>query len=405
MSSYDYARLRPIEVKRIIHQERPFFYLRDPLELSPHYALVPQALGLMLAGCNGAHTLLEIQQMIMAKMGMYISQTEMEGLLGQLDEIFLLDNDRAATAMAQAQKNFREMPFRPPALAGPSYPADPAELSRHLQAFIEAGPPVTEAESGRGVLSPHIDYYRGGPVYAQVWKRAAKLARQADCVVIFGTDHNSARPGQLTPTRQNYATPYGVLPTDQGVVDAIVSVLGEESAFAEELNHRREHSIELAAVWLHFIRGGKPCPIVPVLCGSFHHFIANGHRPAGDDSINATIAAIKQATAGKNVLAVAAGDLAHLGPAFDTPPLDSAAQAQLKTDDAALMTVISRGDPDAFFEIIRQEKGERNVCGTPPLYLAMKLLGQTAGEVVAYDYCPADETHTSFVSICGMVFS
>ena len=43
------------------------------------------------------------------------------------------------------------------------------------------------------------------------------------------------------------------------------NVLGEERAFAEELHHKGEHSVELAAVWLHHFLGGRPCSIVPML--------------------------------------------------------------------------------------------------------------------------------------------
>ena len=61
-----------------------------------------------------------------------------------------------------------------------------------------------------------------------------------------------------------YLFPYGVLPTNTATVDAIAKAIGEERAFAEELHHRTEHSVELAAVWLHHMRDGKPCQLVPI---------------------------------------------------------------------------------------------------------------------------------------------
>ena len=76
----------------------------------------------------------------------------------------------------------------------------------------------------------------------------------ADLAIIFGTDHSGGL-GKVTPTRQSYATPYGVLPTANGIVDRLADALGEEEAFAEELHHRKEHSIELASVWLHHAPG------------------------------------------------------------------------------------------------------------------------------------------------------
>ncbi len=404
MSNFDYAKLRPLEVKSFVHDGQPVFYLRDPLELSDRYAMVPQILGTLLATLDGQHTVAEMRQVFIQSTGQLISETEIESLLGQLDDLYLLNNENFAEIKKYALEKFRATPHRPPALAGLSYPADPAALRRELQAFMDATPPVEPLAHGSGLFCPHIDYARGGNVYAQLWKRARKPAQTAEVVVIFATDHNSFLPGQITPTRQNYATPFGVLPTEQSVVDAVVNVLGEENAFAEELNHRREHSIELVVTWLQFIRDEKPVPIVPILVGSFYHFIGNGQRPADDRQLQAVLSAVKAATAGRRVLTVASGDLAHLGPAFDTAPITPALKTALKQDDERMLAPIIAGDADGFFDIIRAERGARNVCGTAPFYLTLKMLGRVQGEVTAYDCCIADENETSFVSVAGIVF-
>jgi len=76
-----------------------------------------------------------------------------------------------------------------------------------------------------GVISPHIDYQRGGPVYAAVWQRAAGAIRGAELVIVFGTDH-SGGPGKLTRalriTRKQNALPAtrknGLWVEDRGVV-------------------------------------------------------------------------------------------------------------------------------------------------------------------------------------------
>ena len=153
-------------------------------------------------------------------------------------------------------------------------------------------------------MSPHIDYARGGPVYARVWKRAAEMVKAADLAVVLGTDH-FGEDGQLTLTRQHYATPFGTLPTAREVVDALAEAMGVETAFAGELRHRSEHSIELAAIWLHYIREGQPCELVPILCGSFGRFIQGEADPEGDPAINALLGAFKEAVAGRRVIVVA----------------------------------------------------------------------------------------------------
>ena len=45
-----------------------------------------------------------------------------------------------------------------------------------------------------------------------------------------------------------------------------------------------------------------------------------------------------------------------------------------------------------------------DVCGLPPIYLSLRLLGKTRGETIAYDQCPADEQDTSWVSVAGMLW-
>jgi hypothetical protein len=100
---------------------------------------------------------------------------------------------------------------------------------------------------------------------------------------------------------------------------------------------------------------------------------------------------------------VAAGDLAHLGPAFDGPPLDITAYEQMKVDDDLLVNALCQGDAAGFFEFMQAGQYERNVCGLSPFYFTLDVLGQTRGQTVAYDRCPADSDNTSFVSVCGVV--
>jgi len=294
--------------------------------------------------------------------------------------------------------------------AGQSYPSQADQLRQFLDGYLASidGDIVASAGVGacseiRGLVSPHIDYDRGGPVYARVWKRAADAACSTDLALILGTDHYGGQ-GSFTLTRQHYATPFGVLPTAGDVVDALAEALGEQAAFAEELNHRSEHSIELAAVWLHHMRQGKPCDMVPILCGSFRHFVQGGVDAASDPTLAALIEAFQAATAGRRVLVVAAADMAHVGPAFGGYPLDLSGRARLQAADEALIDRMHAGDPSGFLDEIRRVDDRNNVCGIPPIYLALRLLQPVQGERVAYDRCPADGQGTSLVTVCGVVF-
>ena len=236
-----------------------------------------------------------------------------------------------------------------------------------------------------------------------MWQCAAEAVRAADQVVLLGTDHYS-EAGTLTLTRQHYVTPFGVLPTAQDVVDHLAQAIGEEQAFADELHHRSEHSIELAAVWLHHVRRGQPCKLVPILCGSFGRFMHGAAGPESDPAIQALIAALEPVLSDCPTVVVAAADLAHSGPAFGGAPQYLPERARLRAADDALLERICAGDAEGFFLTIKQASDRYNVCGLPPIYTALRLLGPTTGEQVAYEHCPADEQGTSLVSICGVVF-
>lgn len=402
MSSDVRPKFRSIHPQAVTLRGKPVILLQDPLRLSDQMVFIPQGLAPILALSDGSRNLNELRASLMIRAGISTSLDDLEHVFRQLDEALLLDNRRSAAAVQAAVSSFRAAPYRPSNLAGRGYPADPEALKAMLDSYLDDLAPADRQQAVRGLVSPHIDFDRGGPVYAQVWSRAREAAQEAELVVILGTDHNGGY-GRVTMTRQNYATPYGVLPTETSVVDAMVDALGEEVAFEEELNHRTEHSIELAAVWLHHIRGGKPCAVLPILMGSFQHFVEGEAEPAEDRTMTLAVQVLQVALQGRRSLVVAAGDLAHVGPAFDGRPVDSLGRAELEAKDAHLIGTICSGDPEAFFQTLRAEGDRRNVCGLPPIYLALRVLGETRGLAAGYDRCPADAANSSFVSICGVI--
>jgi AmmeMemoRadiSam system protein B len=325
-------------------------------------------------------------------------------MLEALDNACLLDNAHFAAAHADSLRAYRQAPYRTPAGAGQSYPADPDELRQQLQGYLDA---VEHRKAtlpeGRGLVSPHIDYARGGPTYAQAWMQVAEMVQAAEMVIVLGTDHYS-EDGLLTLTGQNFATPFGVLPTATDAVEQLAEAIGPERAFANELHHRGEHSIELAAVWLHYLRGERPCPIVPVLCGSFQPFVQGPSSAAEDPELQAFVATCRALATRSRVLVVAAADLAHVGPAFGGRPLGWVERAQLQSSDEELMERVCAGDAEGFLTLIQGVGDRNNVCGVPPIYLALRVLEPVEGERVAYERCPADGGGTSWVSVCGIVF-
>jgi AmmeMemoRadiSam system protein B len=406
-------KLRAIEAHLVQYGGQPAIVLRDPLRLSDQAVFLRPQLGLLLELCDGTRDESELRAALAVRAGLRLTPAVLEQILAQLDDALLLDNERFAQAYAAALQDFRAASYRPPGLAGINYPADPHELRETLQGYIDSAPNTgQQADDGpiRGLVSPHIDYRRGGPVYAQVWARVAEAVREAEIAIIFGTDHISGKEG-LTLTRQHYATPWGVLPTARHIVDAVAQAMGDEAAFHDELHHRVEHSIELAAVWLHYLmrdkgdRADRPCELVPVLCGPFQRFVTGDDPPGQDATMSAAIEALRAATASSRTIVIAAADLAHVGPAFgDSYPIDFVGRAKLTAADQQLMATLCTGGAEALFQEVKEEQDRRRICGLPPIYLTLRYLDGAKGEISGYMQCPADQRGTSLVSICGIVF-
>lgn len=400
-------KLRPLDFQPVIHQGQQMWLLNDPLRLSGRQLIVPQVLASLLLYCDGTRSEEDIHAAFCQHIGEHIPAEIVNNALTQLDEACYFDNERTWQLKQTLLNEYRAQPHRPPALADLSYPGAPEALTHLLQQYGQ-GDSLNgwQPWQGRGLISPHIDYQRGGSVYAKVWRRAAAAVRSADLVLIFGTDHNGG-PGTVTLTRQPYATPYGVLPTDLHLIDTLADAIGPEHAFAEELHHRQEHSIELSAVWLHHTYrqlGLEPKPMVPILCGSFHHFVSNGRHPANDACLTTLIETLRRETAVQKVLAVASVDLAHVGPNFgDNFIMDQQRRDALKQADHNLIQAILHGNASSFYDQIATVSDRNRICGFSSIYLLLRYLGNSSGLEIAYDHCPADSEDNSLVSICSLL--
>jgi AmmeMemoRadiSam system protein B len=221
--------------------------------------------------------------------------------------------------------------------------------------------------------------------------------------VILGTDHYGF-DRTLTLTHKNYETPFGILPNPTELTDAIAESIGSELALRGELYHLSEHSIELAAVWLHHMRRGESCEMLPILCGSFVPYWLGTADIEEDEFLGDAIDALRGVISSRRTLVVAAADLAHVGPVFGGRALDFQDHTKLVHEDNELIDAMCKGDPDAFLNNIFETKDCNNVCGVAPIYLAMKILTPTHGSLIAYEHCPADAEHHSTVSICSLLF-
>ena len=417
-------KLRVLDIKRVRQGGREYLHLRDPISLSGEELLAPVQLIPLLALSDGQRDLASIRTAAMLLHGLSITQEQVNAFFGRLDEALLLEGSRFEEARRRVREGYRGLEYRVPALAGPSYPADPAELEKTLDGYMEgvregmdsgSGVGMTAVREGRdgeviGVLSPHIDYQRGHRSYAKTWRYVGEAARECELAIILGTDH-AGGDCKITPTLQNYATPWGPIPTDRDLATSLAAGLGGDSAFDEEEHHIKEHSVELALVWLHYLvrkanRNGKGPRVLPILCGHMGSYVHGVGETEGGARLDFVAGEIKRVMESRRTLVIVAGDLAHVGPAFGDPePWGRNEKASLKRADELSLEAVCRGDAEGFLDGIRIERDKRRICGLTPVYLALKALGGGAsGRVTAYDQCPADPMGGSLVSVAGVIW-
>ncbi len=395
----DRPRLVPLEPQPVALEDgSPAVALRDPTGVIGSVAVVSPGAYHVLAHFDGTRTLRDVERALSLR-GHVVPLGQIAKLARQLREAGLVQGTVYEARRRRALAEYRAAPARAPACAGGAYPEDPAELRHLLDGFFThpdgpGGPPRQRTGAGlRLLVSPHIDYHRGGPSYAHAWRALAEGC-DADLFVVFGTAH--ASPSHLfTLTTQSYDTPFGVVHTDRALVGALAAELGEEELFADELCHRQEHSVELQMVWLRHLFPDHPLQVLPVLCASISH-VAD---PEGATA--PFLSALRRAIEGRKACFVAAADLAHVGPQFGdpAPPTPEELEA-LAAEDRRTLDLVAAGEPSAFHRDAVRDDSRRRLCGIAPIYAAMRMAG-TGARLLHYGQWSDGTDSVSFAAAAG----
>jgi AmmeMemoRadiSam system protein B len=402
----EYPRLRPVEAFPATVHGQDVLCLRDPMHYSDMVVSVPHQTAAILELFDGRHSLLDIQEAISRRFGMLLFREQLLEVVRSLDECLLLESPHFADHREMVERDFRQSPNRPARLAGKSYPAEPEALRRELNAYFGATdgpgntPPSPAAARLSGLVVPHIDFPRGGSCYAWGYRELAG-APPVDRWVILGTVHVPiAQPFALT--RKDFETPLGPAEADQEFLDALLARVGP-AYLADEFAHRGEHSIEFQAVFLrHVIPAGRPVRIVPVLCGSFHQQVEARCAPAPGGQMEAFLGALRDTVAalGGRTVIVASAYLAHVGPQFGDPrPLTPGQLRELEDADRRMLSPVEAGDAEGFFHALAADGDRRHICGLPPIYAALRILGGHPGRLIRYGQWPDPNGTVTFAAL------
>jgi AmmeMemoRadiSam system protein B len=259
------------------------------------------------------------------------------------------------------------------------------------------------------LAAPHIDFARGGQIYAAAYGELARR-RPPDVVVALGVAHHSPRSPWVT-TRKAYETPFGPMMVDADLHDRIAARLWYDTR-EEEWVHAKEHSLEFQALWLKYLWRDKTPPWVPILCSSFEPYCED-RPPSVVPTVEKALSDIGDLLAeerrkGRRVMILAGVDLAHVGRRFgDEMDVDDALKKKVETLDRESLDKALAGDADGFFLAGVGENAWRKVCGLSALYTALRWTravagGPLSGMLLGYDQKP--DPAGGIVSFAGAVF-
>jgi MEMO1 family protein len=386
-----YPRLRPVESFPVQMDGQNLVCIRDPESLAKHALFLNQTLLFLVSRMDGKHALRDIQADFFRATSEILPIEELEKLISQLDEQRYLDSSAFQKFYQELVRAFHEAPSRPAHHAGAAYEDNREKLIGQLQSCFShpAGPENDSSsvfsKSLRGLIAPHIDFERGGPVYAHAC-RALAGSPGAETYIIFGTCHNTMLQ-RFSICAKDYETPLGAAPADQDFISLLSAKIGNE--YREEFPHRTEHSIEFQAVWLRFILQGRPeFKIVPILVNSFHDIYSEGRTAGEDPEIQGLVHAIRDTmaeSAGRRICVIAGADLAHVGRRFgDASGPTVHSLSQVEREDRSFLKLVEQGDAEGVFRSIASDNDRRRVCGYPPIYMALRCIDQPKGKLLQY---------------------
>ena len=216
---------------------------------------------------------------------------------------------------------------RKAAVADMFYPADPAELGRQLDGFLDnAG---DNHEPALALIVPHAGYIYSGPVAASAYTHLTSLRGKIRKVVLLGPSHRVGFRGIAVSGADYFVTPLGEIPLDH---DALKEVLGLPQVHLLDQAHADEHCLEVQLPFLQKLLGDFS--LIPLV--------------VGDTDAHEVAEVIESLWKDEQTLVVVSTDLSHYHDYHTAQQLDR-----------ATCSAIESLDPDAI--------GHDQACGRNPL--------------------------------------
>jgi AmmeMemoRadiSam system protein B len=257
------------------------------------------------------------------------------------------------------------------------------------------------------LIAPHIDPWRGAVGYGHAYRAlASAVSPDVDTFIVFGTSHAPMRE-PFALCRKAFDTPLGSVRADTASLDALAAAADAFDPYADQFNHKREHSLEFQVVFLKHVLKGRDFRIVPVLAG-LGAAQAGGVDPEQDGRVSRFLDGVRALVESRpgRVVVVAGADLAHVGPRFgDAKPYGEEQRGELERVDRTSLAHASGLDASGFWAQVSADLDERRVCGLAPIWSLLRAVGGSGaeGRLLHYEQT-VDEGDGSIVSHAAMGF-
>jgi hypothetical protein len=234
-----------------------------------------------------------------------------------------------------------------PNVAGMFYPADPQQLSRMIDDFLNAATPQTQPGDIFALISPHAGYGFSGQVAAFGYKLIK--GRSYKTVIVIGTSHQYGFSGVSVYPEGTFRTPLGDLEVNKEFAQRLLNK--DKEIFFEPLAFQKEHSVEVQLPFLQKVL--QDFKIVPIIVGDMT--LSSCQKLAG---------LLKNAIGErKDVLVVASTDMYHGGDYQALEAMDNLTISYLKNMDS-----------EGLYYGLREEKLQ--LCGGFGVVTALILSGE-----------------------------
>ncbi len=384
--------------------------LRDTQGIAPTPATLPMGLVPLVGRFTGTNTCAEIAEQASRDLGECVDVRDVVRLATELEQAWFVEGPLYRAERTRVERAFADAEVRPASHAGGAYHGDASQLTAYIEreCFGQAsGRHRENAVEPRGALlglvAPHIDPWRGARCYGEAYGTLARaLPPDVDTFVLLGTSH-APMSAPFALCRKAFATPLGVLEADKESIDALAAA-SEFDPYANQFNHKREHSLEFQAVFLKHLIGTRRARIIPILAG-LGEAQSSGTSPRQSRSVERFLGAVRDVIDGTRAVVIAGADLAHVGPRFGDPhAFDDGERHALEQTDRESLDHAVRGDAEGFWRHVASDLDARRVCGLAPIYALLRVLTSGAqGRLCHYEQT-VDAEEGSIVSHAALGF-